>query len=124
MAMTAEKLAYHRAWRAAHPGAIAAANRRSYKASGMDRYYRNLELTRAIKRKAYYKQRNDSAGVATTQELIDHLRSIDPPKKGGGIPRYNKAENKERRKASMRRYRYKHVSGIPTDLSGLVNPDH
>lgn len=119
MAMTAEKLAYFRAYRKANKDATRAAFKSWHETKGKAHYYENVELTRAIKRKSYYMTTGNVEKAEIEQQLIDRLRAIDPPKQAGANARFTPEEAVVRRKACLRKYRYKHVAGIPS----LEEPD-
>lgn len=113
MAMTAEKLAYFREYRKNHKKEITAAYKKWHEAKGADRYYENLELTRAIKRKSYYISVGKYIAADLEQQKIDAIRSSFPAKQRGKKEIYSAAEKIVRRKACIRKARYKHVSGLP-----------
>lgn len=121
--MTEAKLEYHRKWREANKAKTAESFKRWHETNGKTRYYENLDLTRAIKRKAYYKQVGNTEAMENEQATIDQLRLLQPAKKTGVRQVLSADENHERRKASMRKHRYRHlesVAGMP--LSDLVSP--
>lgn len=119
MALTESKLAYFREYRKAHKDEASAAFKRWHDKKGKERYYANLELTRAIKRKCYYKSVAQFEKAELEQKRIDELRRMDPVKKSGCKVQLTEAVRVVRRKASVRKARYKHVKGIPS----LVEPD-
>lgn len=113
MAMTAEKLAYFRKYREAHKEEVSAARKKYHEAKGFDQYYGNLELTRAVKRKSYYISTGNPEAAQMEQERIDAIRETFPRKKAGRKDVYSAAEKLIRRKACLRKSRYKHVKGLP-----------
>ena len=113
MAMTAEKLAYHRAYRAAHKDAYNARFKKWHEANGAKRYYENVELTRAIKRKSYYISVGKHIAADLEQQKIDAIRTLFPKKQGGKKETYSATDKIVRRKACIRKARYKHISGLP-----------
>ena len=113
MAMTAHQLDYFRSYRAENRTAARASFKKWHDNHARDRYYSNLELTRAIKRKCYYKTSGNEEKAAEEQELIDRLRAIHPRMSAGMRPLYAEPERVVRRKAVVRKARYRHVSGIP-----------
>jgi len=114
MAMTAEKLAYHKAYREAHREETAAALKRSHQAHGKTKYYENLDLTRAVKRKSYYSRRGNVDKALLEQKRIDEMRLAQPAKSAGRRAVFSNEERLVRRKACVRKARYKHVIGIPS----------
>ncbi len=117
MALTEAKLEYFRKWREANKEKVSAAQKRWHDENGANRYYANLDLTRAIKRKCYYTSVGDQDGADREQMLIDELRAKQPKKSGGATQKYFGEEAKERRRASMRKVRYRHVEGVPTYMA-------
>ncbi len=122
MALTEAKLQYHREWRAKNQAKVKDSFKRWHEKSGADRYYENLELTRAIKRKSYHVSVGNSFEAENEQVLIDKIRAEHPRKPLGAKRIYSAEEDHERRKATQRRHRYKHVEGIPKSLDGLISP--
>jgi hypothetical protein len=114
MALTERQKAYFRAYREAHKVETAAAFKRWHESHGKDRYYQNLELTRAIKRKHYYTSIGNLEQAADEQALIEQLRVADPRKQAGRKVQFTPEERVVRRKACVRKARYRHVQGIPS----------
>lgn len=119
MALSDEKKAYFNAYREAHREQVKAAQKRWQEAHGKDRYYENLDLTRAIKRKAYYVSTGNLEKAAAEEALISRIRLVHPPKRAGVKPYLSEEDRLKRRKATVRRARYRHVHGI----SSLDEPD-
>jgi hypothetical protein len=90
------------------------ARRRFYERYGSSR--RDPEIKKAQSRKSYYKSVGDADGVAREQELLDRLRTVNPPKRPGCPPCASDAERLERRRATFRKYRYRHVQGVSENL--------
>lgn len=90
------------------------ANQRFYERHGSSR--RDPEIRKAQARKYYYKSVGDADGVAREQELLNRLRVITPPKLGVGRPCKSDEEKLERRKATVRKYRYRHIRGVSENL--------
>ncbi len=117
MALTEAKLEYHRKYREANKAKASAAFQRWHEKHGANRYYANLELTRAIKRKCYYKSIGDVDGANSEQMLVDELRAKDPKKATGAPQQYFGEEQRERRRATMRKVRYRHVEGVKSFMA-------
>jgi|SRR6185369_5756812 len=113
MAMTAAKLAYFREYRKNHKQETAAAFKKWHEANGKNKYYENVELTRAVKRKHYYISVGKHIAADQEQEVIDAIRASFPRQKSGKKTVYSAAERLVRRKACLRKSRYKHVKGLP-----------
>lgn len=121
--MTEAKLEYHRKYREANKAKVHESFKRWHETSGKDRYYENLELTRAIKRKAYYKQVGNVEAMEREQALVDTLRAVQPVKQAGPKRVLTAEENRERRKASTRKYRYRHLAAVvQKPLGELIAP--
>jgi hypothetical protein len=90
------------------------ANQRFYERYGSSR--RDPEITKAQGRKYYYKSIGDAAGVAREQELLDQLRATNPPKRAGRRPCRSDEERLERRRATLRKHRYRHIRGVSENL--------
>jgi len=114
MALTPERLEYHRKWRANNPEKVSEAFKRWHEKSGKGRYYENLELTRAIKRKCYYVSVGQHIRADQEQQLIDKLREEFPAKKAGPKVKFVGEDKVSRRREAARKYRYRHVEGIPS----------
>lgn len=111
--MTAEKLAYFREYRKINRERTSVAFKKWHEANGATHYYENLELTRAVKRKSYYVSRGDLDGAKLEQDRIDEIRLSYPQKKHGVKAIYSASERLVRRKACLRKSRYRHVKGLP-----------
>jgi hypothetical protein len=114
--MTPQKLTWYKAYREAHKEQYKETWKRYYEKHGIERYYENLELSRATRRKSYYKRKGDLDAAQLEQERIDQIRLSFPRKRLGAKPVFSPEEAIERRKATVRRARYRHVAGI-TDLT-------
>lgn len=114
MALTEDKLEYHRNYREANKEKVSASYKRWHEANGKQRYYENLGISRAIKRKCYYMTTGNLAKADQEQKLIDELRLAQPRKQAGPKTRLTAEERAASAKRIVRRYRYKHVKGIPT----------
>lgn len=112
MAMTPEKLAYHRAYREAHKEAYSERFKQWHEANGAARYYENLELTRAIKRKSYHLSRGHHIAADAEQQKIDAIRALHPRKRLGSVRRLTDQERLVNRKVTLRKVRYRNVKGI------------
>jgi hypothetical protein len=117
MAMAAEKLAYFRAYREANREAMHAARKRYHQVNGRKNYYENIDLTRAIKRKAYHVSRGNLESAQKEQDKVDQIRLTFPRKRAGVKPYLSGEDMLKRRKAVLRKSRYKHVQGLPVDLT-------
>jgi len=122
MALTEAKLEYHRRYREAHRDQYNARSKRWHEVNGKSRYYENVELTRAIKRKCYYKLAGNLLQAEKEQDVIDALREKFPRKPSGSPTRFSKEEMVVRRKATVRKARYKGISGIAENC--LNEPKH
>ncbi len=116
MALTEDKLAYHRDYRAANEDKVSESNKRWYQINGKKHYYENLELTRAIKRKCYYVSVGKQDKADKQQELIDQLRLMQPRRRAGAKVQFVGEEKISRRREVLRKARYRHVEGIPSYL--------
>ena len=114
MALTESQLEYFREYRKAHRDKVNASFKRWHESHGRQRYLENLELTRAIKRKCYYKSTGNLEKAELEQQFIDKLRLEQPPKKAGAKVQFVGEEKLARRRAVVRKARYRHIVGIPT----------
>lgn len=123
MAMTESKLAYHKKWREANKEKVRASYQKWYERNGKERYQANLELRQAIARKHYHKKFGSPSTADQEQEIIDQIRAVKPKSPSGAKARLTPEENRDRRKASNRKVRYRHIEGVASmDLSQLVSP--
>lgn len=122
--MTEAKLEYHRQWREANKAKVHESFKRWHEANGKAQYYNNLELTRAIKRKYYHKQAGNVDAMNAEQAIIDRIRLEQPRKSAGPKPVFSAGERLERRRATLRKSRYKHsipeIKQLP--LEKLISP--
>lgn len=103
MALSAAKLEYFRKYREEHKEETKAAFKCWYAKKGEQRSQENPELSRAVKRKSYYLSVGRYIKADEEQKLVDEIRKTN-------------AERLASAKRIMRRYRYKHVEGLPEKL--------
>lgn len=113
MALTARQLEYHRQYREKHRDEAHAAQKRWYEKSGAESRRSRLEIVRANARKYYHKVVGNQESVLQEREIARELRLALPPKCAGAKERFSAVEKVVRRKATVRRARYRHVAGIP-----------
>lgn len=111
MALTEQKKAYFREYRKAHPEQTKAAQKKYQEENGTPRYYENIEITRAIKRKHYYTSVGQYVKADEEQQLIDQLRQEVPKKKPGRKPTMTPEEQKVNLKRIRLKSRYKVLHG-------------
>lgn len=119
MALSAAKLEYFRKYREEHKEETKAARMKWEAKNARNRYHSQPELSKAKARKSYYKSVGKLEKVAEEQALIDELRVKYPKKRSGALLQFVGPVAVDRRKATVRKARYKHVIGI----TSLKEPD-
>lgn len=122
MPLSEHQRAVNKAWREANKDSVHAAQKRWYDANGTRRNAENVDLIRAIKMKSYYLRGGEIEKAEQEQAKVDAIRQAIPRSPGGMKPKYSDEERVIRRKAAVRKTRYKHIKGIPFVAASFHGP--